>query len=389
MLNPEINIKTFRAIVIFLAVAILSFYFFTKKHEQISSENSGKNSTKNEQNQEIPAQSLQAILLQKQNITTFKELPARTNAFKIAQIRPQVSGIITERLFEEGSFVEEGQQLYQIDESVYRASYESALADLQRAEANIKSIESKAARFEELIKIDAISKQEFDDAVASLAQARADVAVAKSRLASAKIDLDYTKVYAPISGVIGASSVTKGALVEANQAEVLATITVLDPIYVDITQPAEDLMQIRRATENYNEISVLLFSSKENIPYKYEGKLQFHEVNVDRGTGSVLLRSLFPNPEKMLLPGLFVRTKLKIEQNDVILIPQESASRKPDGSLQIWLLDENSKTQAKIIVASGVFEGNWIVKDESLVGKILVTEGLIAMRPEVLVEPIL
>lgn len=332
--------------------------------------------------------SLQAMRVHEEDVITQEELPGRLTAYKVAEIRPQVSGIITERLFEEGSYVEEGQQLYLIDPAPYKAAYDSALADIQKAQANVKSITAKNRRYEELVKIDAVSKQEYEDIQANLSQAQADIAIAKAAAAQAKINLDYTKVYAPISGRIGKSNVTKGALVTAQQAQVLATITQLDPIYVDMTQSSNDLMRLRQNVSDYENIPVKLFLGEDQTPYSHEGKLQFHEVTVERTTGSVQLRALFPNPENTLLPGLFVRAKLDVHIPSALLVPQHAATRQPDGSLSVWTVDGEGNAAPATITVSGATDGKWIVSSGLKAGDAIVTEGLMALHPGAKINPV-
>ncbi|MBN8531556.1 MAG: efflux RND transporter periplasmic adaptor subunit [Alphaproteobacteria bacterium] len=334
------------------------------------------------------ARPLQAIRLSERSITTYEELPGRTTAYKVAEIRPQVSGIITERLFKEGGAVKEGQQLYQIDPAPYQAAYDSAKADVQKAEANVKSIKARNRRYEELVKIDAVSKQEYEDIQASLAQANADIAIAKAAVAQAKINLDYTKVYAPIAGTIGKSTVTKGALVTAGQTTALATITSLDPIYVDMTQSSDDLMRLRASARDYENIPVTLFLGESGQAYPHKGKLQFHEVTVEQTTGSVQLRALFPNPDSLLLPGMFVRARLALEQPDALLVPQHAAARQPDGNLSVWKLDETGAVQPATISTGGALDGNWIVTGGVKEGDVIITEGLIGLKPGVKVTPV-
>lgn len=332
---------------------------------------------------------LQAIRLAQKNVTITKELPGRTTAYKVAEIRPQVSGIITERLFTEGSYVEEGQQLYQINPASYKAAYESALANVKKAEAHIKSIKSKNLRYEELVKIDAISKQEYEDIQANVAHAEANLAIAEAALAQAKINLDYTKVYAPISGRIGKSNVSQGALVTGGQQNVLATITVLDPIYVDITQSSSDLLNLNDYMKDYKNITINIFFEGKNEKYNHEGKLQFHEVNIDQSTNSIQLRGLFPNPDNVLLPGLFVRTKLSITLPEVLLIPHSATVRQPDGTLSAWKVDQNDIVSPININTNGSTEGNWIVTSGVKEGDIIITEGLIKLRPGMKVSPLI
>jgi membrane fusion protein (multidrug efflux system) len=332
---------------------------------------------------------LGVVTLKKHNATVYEELPGRTVAYKVAEIRPQVSGIITERLFNEGGYVTEGDQLYQIDPSLYQAELNSKKADLKKALANVESITLKNKRFEELVQIDAISKQEYDDIKANLAQAQADVAIAEAAVATATINVNYTKVYAPISGRIGKSSVTKGALVTASQQEPLATITLLDPIYVDMTQSSTELMQMRSKLENTENIAVSLFlGDNKNDRYAHEGTLQFHEVNVDQTTGSVQLRALFSNPENILMPGLFVRARLKLEYPDSILLSQRYTQRTPDGNMTAWVMGQDSTINPVPIIAKKSVEGDWLVISGLNEGDVVVTEGFIKLQPGMKITPL-
>lgn len=340
------------------------------------------------QDQAAQARPLQAMRLTTQDVTIYEELPGRTTAAQVAEIRPQVTGIITERLFKEGSVVEEGQQLYLIDPAPYKAAYDSARADVQKAEANVKSIKARNRRYEELVKIDAVSKQEYEDIQASLSQANADIAIAKAAVAQAKINLDYTKVYAPIAGTIGKSTVTKGALVTAGQQAALATITALDPIYVDMTQSSDDLLRLRASATDYENIPVSLSLGGGGKTYAHTGKLQFHEVTVEQTTGSVQLRALFPNPDRVLLPGMFVRAKLALAQPSAVLVPQHTAARQPDGNLSVWKLDNTGAVQPTPITSSGALDGNWIVSGGVSEGDVIITEGLITLRPGAMVKPV-
>ncbi len=319
--------------------------------------------------------------MQTEKTTLHEELPGRIVAFKVAEIRPQVGGIVTNRLFEEGSDVKQGQQLYQIDPAPYQAAYDSAKANLSKAEANVLSVSAKSARYEELVKIEAVSKQDYDDIRASLSQANADVAIAKAAMAQAKISLNYTKVYAPISGRIGKSSVTTGALVTASQPEALAQITQLDPVYVDMTQSSAQMMRMRAHLEDGKEAPVALFLEGEKTPYAHEGKLQFTEVTVDPTTGSVLLRALFPNPDGTLLPGLFVRAQIKLKEEDSLLVPQKAATRSPDGSLSVWVVDGENKVAPRPVSAEKAIGDKWLVKDGVQVGDIIVLEGFQKITP--------
>ncbi|MEP3142576.1 efflux RND transporter periplasmic adaptor subunit, partial [Qipengyuania citrea] len=256
------------------------------------------------------------ITVEPEPFTINSELPGRTTPHQVAEVRPQVNGIIEERLFEEGQLVEKGEPLYRIDDSLYQADVESAQAELARAQATLKSTRLRAQRFEKLLDMKAVSQQEYDEAEAALGENQAQVASARAALSSARTNLDYTTLEAPISGRIGRSSVTAGALVTANQAQTLATIRQLDPIYVDLTQSARELRRLRQALENGElekvgddkaRVTLLMEDGSE---YKQEGVLQFSEYAVEESTGSVTLRALFPNPDGDLLPGMFVRAKL-------------------------------------------------------------------------------
>lgn len=334
-----------------------------------------------------PAPSLRALLVQPQAVTLKEELSGRTVAFKVSHIRPQVSGIIVDRLFKEGGNVEKGQQLYQIDPAVYQAAFDAAQADVQKAEANFEAVESKNRRYKELVKLDAVSKQEYEDIKASLLQGKADVAIAKAALAKAKIDLDYTKVNAPISGIIGKSEVTTGALVTANQSEPLAQVTQLDPIYVDMAQSSADLMRLRSSVDSYENIPVTLSLGDGMGTYAHEGALQFNEVSVDASTSTVTLRAQFPNPDNQLLPGLFVRGSIMLHQPEALLVPQAAATRQPDGSLTIWVAGEDNAVQPVNITVKGAMDGNWIVAEGVKSGDVVITEGLMGLHPGATVNP--
>jgi membrane fusion protein (multidrug efflux system) len=306
-------------------------------------------------------------------------------AYQIAEIRPQVSGIITERMFEEGSQVEEGQQLYQIDPAPYQARYNSAMADLKKAQANVKSVKAKEQRYQQLVKIEAVSQQEYDDLKAQLAQAEADIAIAQAAVETAKIDLNYTRVYAPISGRIGKSSVTKGALVTAQQETLLATVTQLDPIYVDMTQASADVLRLQQQAGSLDTIPVTL--ATDGVAYAQTGSLQFSEVTVDPTTDSVQLRALFPNPDGMLLPGLFVRAKLEMHHQGALLVPQNAAMRDPGGVLYVWTVGPQGTAQKTVVQAEQAVEGQWLISEGLKAGDVVLTQGMISLRPDVPVSP--
>ncbi|MFC7335063.1 efflux RND transporter periplasmic adaptor subunit [Rhodocista pekingensis] len=321
------------------------------------------------------------------------ELPGRTAAFRIAEVRPQVNGIIQKRLFQEGGTVKAGDQLYQIDPAPYEATVASAKAELSEAEANLKTQRAKAKRYRELVKTSTVSQQALDDAIAAEGQGEARVAAARASLQKAQIDLGYTKVYAPISGRIGKSSVTEGALVTANQAAPLATIQQLDPIYVDITQSVSQLMRLRRdiaegrvlSTNGRTPVTLEI----EGVEYGTPGELQFADVTVDTGTNSVLLRAVVPNPNQELLPGLFVRARvLQGAREDAILISQRAVVRQPNGSAMVWVVGDDGIVNPRPVQAAQAIGSDWLVTGGLKPGERIVMEGLQKIRPGAPVKPV-
>lgn len=314
------------------------------------------------------------------------ELPGRSKAFLEAEVRPQVSGIIIERGFVEGAEVVKGQSLYQIDPSTYKAVLASAEADLARANASLASAKAKAARYQELIKMNAISDQEFDEADAAYKEALASVTVAKAAINTAKINLEYTQVQAPISGRIGKSSVTAGALVTANQSQTLATIQQLDPINVDIAQSSAQLLRLKakfkqgalQAADNADVTLIL----EDGTQYPHSGTLRFSEVSVDENTGSVTLRAEFPNPEGILLPGMYVRAVLNAGTDpQAILVPQRAITRNTKGQAVAMVIGAESKVEARVVTTAEVIDHQWRITDGLTVGDQLIVEGLQKIRP--------
>lgn len=319
-----------------------------------------------------------------QEVIFTKDLAGRTSAYQVAEIRPQVTGIILKRMFTQGSIVKKGQQLYQIDPATYKAAYESAAASLVRAEADVKAAEPKLARYSRLVKVGGVSRQVYDDTVAALAQAKADVAVAKANLVAAKINLDYTKVFSPISGRIGKSSVTEGALVTANQTTALAVVQNLDRIYVDVNQSSEELMALKKGLSNPEQNSMVsLFIGKEGTPYDLKGKLLFSDATVDQSTGMVQLRVLFPNPDKELLPGLFVRARVEqSRQEKAIVVPQQAVVRNSDGTVSVWAVDKENTVTYQTIEVSQAMKDQWVVSSGLAPGDRVVVQGLQKIRPQ-------
>ncbi|WP_049630128.1 efflux RND transporter periplasmic adaptor subunit [Cellvibrio sp. pealriver] len=314
------------------------------------------------------------------------ELPGRTSAFRKAEVRPQVSGIIQKRLFEEGASIKAGEPLYQIDPATYEAAHNSAKAELARAQANLVAAAAKESRYKNLVAIKAISQQDYDDALANLGQSKANVAAATAAVESARINLKYTQVLAPISGVIGKSSVTEGALVNAGQADVLASILQLDPIYVDVSQSAEELLKLRRSALkgdiNSSEVAKVRLILDDGSVYEHEGQLQFAEVGVNESTGTVTLRAKFPNPERLLLPGMFVRTQVDEGiYNNALLAPQRGIARDRSGNATALVLNKEGIVESRQLTTGRAVGDQWIVLDGLAVGDQVIVEGLQKVKP--------
>lgn len=328
------------------------------------------------------------------SIRRSNQLPGRVVSFQQAEIRPQVSGIIQSRLFEEGSFVDEGQQLYQIDPARFEADYQRAQANLQDAKARVRNAQNLVNRFKELIDYNAVSKQEYDDAQAGLDQAKAAVALAEAEVRTARINLGYTKVYAPISGYISPSNVTKGALVTAQQEVPLATVRQLDPVYVDLSQAAAETRNIQerltasrlRNDKTQYEVTLYLGSTEEVYPHK--GTLDATDLAVDIQTGAIRLRSVFPNPDNILLPGMFVRASIEdIGRAKEIIIPQKSVNIEPDGSKSVWVVGEDNMAEKRPITTAAAFRNNWVVLSGLESGDRVIVEGRMMLREGAPLQP--
>ncbi len=336
-----------------------------------------------------PPQAVAVLELKPQTIRFTQQLPGRISPYRQSQVRPQVDGIITARLFEEGADVEEGQQLYQIDDARHKAALNSAKADLASARANVKTVEARAKRYEDLVKINAVSEQEYDDVKAQYDQATAAIAVAQAAVDVAQVNLDYTKVYAPISGRISRSFVTEGTLVTANQAQNLATITQLAPVYIDMQQSGSEAIHLRSRMIGKEIVPVhLILDDKTGKDYPHEGTLKFSEVTMDETTGSIALRALMPNPDGLLLPGLFVRAMLDLGQDDVLLVPQRATIRTPEGGLTVWVVDEEGKAQSRPIQVEQAYKDNWIVTDGLKADDTVIVEGYQKVGPGAPVSPV-
>jgi membrane fusion protein (multidrug efflux system) len=327
------------------------------------------------------------ITIQTRPVALSTELSGRVAASLTAEVRPQVGGIIQNRLFTEGSDVKAGEVLYQIDPASYQAAFDGARAALAKAEANLVPVKLKADRYKELLASEAVSGQDYDDAVAARKLAEAEIESAKAALETAGINLAYTRVTAPISGRIGRSSVTNGALVTASQAAPLATIQQLDPVYVDVTQSSTEMLRLRKAlesgrlTNNERQAKVML-TLDDGSAYPQPGILKFTEAFVDESTGSVTLRTLFPNPKLILLPGMFVRAALEEGRREqAILVPQRGVTRNPAGNAMVMTVGAGETVEPRVIRTERTVGDSWLVDDGLKPGDRVILEGLQKARP--------
>jgi membrane fusion protein (multidrug efflux system) len=334
------------------------------------------------------------VTLKSQSVTLTRELPGRTNAYLVAEVRPQVSGVLKKRLFEEGSLVKAGQPLYEIDDAVYRAQLESAQATLAKAEATVAAAKLSAERDQELIKIDAVSKQDNDNAIATYGQAQADVAAGKAAVANASVNLQYAHLASPISGRIGKSMVTVGALVTANQAAAMATIQQLDPIYVDVNQASSEWLHLKQEIDSGraksgavdSPVTIILADGRT---YAQQGKLQFADITVDPTTGDFLLRAIVPNPNGELLPGMYVRAVLDegvLSQG--VLAPQQGIARDPKGNATAMVVNAQGKVESRDVKVSRTIGDQWLVDDGLADGDKLIVEGLQKIQPGMAVNAV-
>ena len=321
------------------------------------------------------------VTLQSEKVSITNELPGRTSAFLIAEIRPQVNGIIQKRLFAEGSDVKTGQVLYQIDPAPFQAA-------LDRAEAHLPSLRRRVDRYKKALAEQAVSQQDLDDATAALKQAEAE-------LKTARINLDYTRVISPISGRIGTSNVTEGAIVTAYQPVALATIQQLDPIYVDVPQSATELLRLRRAEEegrlshDQTQRSKVKLVLTDGTTYPLEGELQFRDVTVDPTTGSVILRAVFPNPDNLLLPGMFVRAVITEGMNEqAILVPQQGVARTPKGEAVALIVNREEKVEQRVLNLDFAMDDRWLVRSGLESGDRVIVEGMQKVKPGVSVKAV-
>ena len=311
------------------------------------------------------------------------ELPGRTDAFRVAEVRPQVSGIILRRNFVEGSDVKAGDSLYQIDPASYQAAYDSAKGELVKAEAAANIAHLTVKRYVPLVGTQYVSRQEYDQAVANARQADASVTAAQAGVETARINLAYTKVSSPISGRIGKSSVTEGALVTNGQASALATVQQLDPIYVDVTQSSNDFMQLKQSSlQKGDGTSSVQLLMENGQPYAEKGTLQFSDVTVDESTGSITLRAVFPNPKHMLLPGMFVRARIdEGVQPNAILVPQQGVTRTPRGDATVLVVNAKEQVETRSVVAPQAIGDRWLITNGLKEGDRVIISGLQKVHP--------
>jgi len=333
-----------------------------------------------------PPTSVDVVTLQPVSVDIIETYTGRVSAYRSAEIRPQVNGIILQRAFEEGSSVKAGDLLYQIDPALYKAALASAESELALQQANAQSARLLAERYRELVKSAAVSRQEADDAEAAWKQAQAQIQAAKAQVQSARINLDYTRITAPISGVISRSSITEGALVSAQQADALATVRQLQPVYVDIRQPAATLLQMKRSSDAPSASVTLKL--EDGSPLGESGQLQFSESSVDEGTGTVNVRALFDNKESLLLPGMFVRAEVVVEHlNNTLLAPQRGISRLPNGATTALVVGADNQVETRNVIVGRAKDDNWIVKSGLEAGDRLIIAGLQKIAPGAKVNP--
>ncbi len=335
------------------------------------------------------------VRVQPESLSLNAELSGRVSAFLVAEVRPQVSGIIQNRLFEEGGNVQAGALLYQIDPAFYEAAYAGAKATLARTEANLPPIRLKAERYKKLLVINAISRQNYDDVSAALKQTEADIDLAKAAMETARINLAYTGLTAPISGRIGKSSVTIGALAMAYQAVSFTTIQQLDPVYVDVTQSSANLLRlkrrlasgsIKRTVDAQTKARLIL---EDGTPYALEGVLLFSDVTVDPSTSSFILRIIFPNPDLILLPGMYVRAVIEEGVNEqALLIPQQGVIRDPKGNAMVMVVNDSDKVDQRAVKLDRAVGNRWLVSDGVKAGDRVIVEGVQKVKPGALVKAV-
>ncbi len=337
---------------------------------------------------QMPTPEVGVVTISAQAMPVTTELPGRIEAERVADVRARATGIILKRAFTEGSEVKEGDSLFQIDPAPLQAAYDNAKANLAKAEAGVTQAQAKAQRFKQLVALNAVSKQEYDDAAAADLQAKAEVEAAKAALETASLNLGYTNVTAPISGKIGAAKVTEGALVSQTEATPLATIQQLDPIYFDFTQSSTDLLKLKASFDKgqlqkvSNDEAKVVLILDDGTTYPTAGKLLFSDITVDPSTGMITLRAEFPNPDHMLLPGMFARVQFEeAVKQDAITVLQRAASLKGDGTAIVMVVKPDNTVEARTIKLGDASQDRWIVTDGLKAGETVIVEGLQKVRP--------
>ncbi|MFM0175931.1 efflux RND transporter periplasmic adaptor subunit [Paraburkholderia sediminicola] len=335
------------------------------------------------------------VTVQPTAVPVVTELPGRTSAFLVAQVRARVDGIVLRREFTEGSQVKAGQRLYKIDPAPYIATLNNAKATLAKAQANLASVTAQANRYKVLVAANAVSKQDYDNAVASQGQAVADVASGKAAVDTAQINLGYTDVVSPVSGQVGISQVTPGAYVQASAATLMATVQTLDPVYVDLTQSSLDGLKLRRDMQEGRlkttgpdaaKVSLIL---EDGRTYSEKGKLQFTDVTVDQGTGSVTVRAIFKNADKVLLPGMFVRARIEEGTNEsALVVPQVGITHDQKGQPTALVVGNDNKVVLRQLVTSGTYGSNWVVESGLNPGDRVIVQGTDKAKPGMQVKTI-
>ncbi len=332
------------------------------------------------------------VVVQQGSAPLEQQLPGRVSAYQVSEVRPQVSGVILRRFFREGSIVRQGQTLYQIDPSIYQAAAAQAAANLQSARANAEAARTRAARYKPLAEMEAVAKQDYTDAVAQARQAEAAVAQNNAALRSAQINVRFTRVPAPITGRIGLSNVTEGALVTANQADPLTTITRLDPVFVDIQESAADLLALRRALSQGGVVPTtaqVRLKLPDGSDYDFTGTVEFSQVIVDQATGTVTLRARFPNPQGILLPGMFVTAQFaQAIDTSAFLVPQAAVSRDPKGNATVWVVGPGNRAVQRVVVAERTQGQYWVVTQGLAPGEKVITQGTANLRDGAPIKPV-
>jgi membrane fusion protein, multidrug efflux system len=342
-----------------------------------------------------PAPQVVVVTVQPQSILLTTELPGRTSAYRVAEIRPQVNGLIQKRLFTEGADVQAGDVLYQIDSAPFQSALNNAKAALGRSAANLPAVQARVERYQELLDDKAVSQQEYDDAAATLNQAEADIQYWKASVQTARINLAYTRITAPISGRIGRSNVTEGAIVTAYQPLALATIQQMDPIYVDVPQSTSELLRLKQRlaggflNQDGRDQKKVTLRLEDGTSYPLEGTLQFRGVTVDASTGSVVIRAIFPNPDRFLLPNMFVRAVMKEGVDEkALMIPQQAVARDPKGNPVALIVDAENKVQQRQLTVDRAIGDQWLVASGLAPGDRIIVEGRQKVRPGASVRPV-